>query len=81
MAPRRAGSGKCGGRWALAGRLVSGDARSCQRALCRQVPQAQGDYWFAVTGTQPDWLADRTLLFTAPLHRPASPPRPLASAA
>jgi predicted transposase YbfD/YdcC len=50
----------------LAGRLLSGDALYCQRALCRQVRQAGGDYLFAVKENQPTLLADVALLFTDP---------------
>jgi len=50
----------------LAGRLVSGDALDCQRALCRQVRQAGGDYLFAIKENQPTLLDDVTLLFTDP---------------
>jgi hypothetical protein len=35
-------------RAALRGRLVSGDARYCQQALCQQIRTAGGDYLFAV---------------------------------
>ena len=51
---------------ALAGRLVSGDALYCQKALCQQVRAAGGDYLFAVKGNQPSLLDDVTLLFTTP---------------
>jgi hypothetical protein len=50
----------------LAGRLVSGDALSCQRGLCRQVRAAGGHYLFAVKGNQPGLLEDVALLFTDP---------------
>jgi len=30
------------------GRLVTGDALSCQRTLCAQIRQAQGHYLFAI---------------------------------
>jgi predicted transposase YbfD/YdcC len=50
----------------LVGRLLSGDALYCQRALCRQVRQAGGDYLFAVKENQPTLLADVTLLFADP---------------
>jgi predicted transposase YbfD/YdcC len=48
------------------GRLVSGDALYCQKALCRQIRQAGGDYLFAVKGNQPNLLADVALLFQEP---------------
>lgn len=50
----------------LRGRLVSGDALYCQKALCRQVRAAQGDYLWAVKANRPSLLEDITLLFTAP---------------
>jgi predicted transposase YbfD/YdcC len=50
----------------LAGRVVSGDALYCQKALCRQIVQAGGAYLFAVKANQPDLLADVALLFRAP---------------
>lgn len=50
----------------LAGRLVTGDALYCQRALCRQIRAGGGDYLVAVKANQPalEW-AVRTL-FSAP---------------
>ncbi len=48
------------------GRLVSGDALYCQKALCRQVRTAGGDYLFAVKGNQPTLLEHATLLFSDP---------------
>ena len=53
-------------RVSLAGRLVSGDALDSQRAWCRQVPQAGGDYLFAIKENQPTLLDDVALLFAAP---------------
>jgi predicted transposase YbfD/YdcC len=50
----------------LLGRLVSGDALYCQRALCRQVRQAGGDYLFAIKENHPALLDDVALLFTDP---------------
>ena len=50
----------------LAGWLVSGDALYCQRALCRQVHRAGGDYPFAIKEDQPTLLDDVTLLFRDP---------------
>jgi predicted transposase YbfD/YdcC len=50
----------------IAGRLVSGDALYCQRALCRQVRQAGGNYLFAIKENQPTLLDDVALLFTDP---------------
>jgi len=54
------------GQVRLAGRLVSGDALYCQRALCRQVRQAGGDYLFAIKENQPTLLDDVALLFSDP---------------
>ena len=53
-------------RPALCGRLVSGDALYCQKALCRQIRAADGAYLFAVKGNQPTLLQDVTVLFTDP---------------
>jgi predicted transposase YbfD/YdcC len=50
----------------LGGRLVSGDALYCQKALCRQLRQAGADYLLAVKANQPDLLDDVALLFRAP---------------
>ena len=50
----------------LAGRVVSGDALYCQKALCRQIAQAGGAYLFAVKANQPDLLEDIALLFRDP---------------
>jgi predicted transposase YbfD/YdcC len=50
----------------IRGRLVSGDALYCQKALCRQIRQAGGDYLFAVKANQPDLLDDVALLFHWP---------------
>jgi predicted transposase YbfD/YdcC len=51
---------------ALAGRLVSGDALYCQKALCRQIRAAGAHYLFGVKANQPDLLDDVRLLFTDP---------------
>ena len=50
----------------LRGRVVSGDALYCQKALCRAIRQAGGDYLFAIKANQPDLLDDVTLLFADP---------------
>jgi predicted transposase YbfD/YdcC len=50
----------------LRGRLVSGDALYCQKALCRQIRRAGGHYLFAVKANQPNLLEDITLLFREP---------------
>ena len=53
-------------RSVLRGRLVSGDALYCQKALCRQIHAAGGGYLFAVKANQPDLLDDVRLLFRDP---------------
>jgi predicted transposase YbfD/YdcC len=50
----------------LAGRLVSGDALYCQKALCRQLRASGADYLLAVKANQPDLLDDVALLFREP---------------
>jgi predicted transposase YbfD/YdcC len=50
----------------LAGRVVSGDALYCQRALCQQIRKAGGHYLFAIKENQPTLLEDVALLFAAP---------------
>lgn len=50
----------------LRGRLVSGDALYCQKALCRQLREAGADYLLAVKANQPDLLDDVALLFSDP---------------
>ena len=50
----------------LAGRVVTGDALYCQRALCAQVVGAGGDYLVLVKGNQPTLLADIELALAAP---------------
>jgi predicted transposase YbfD/YdcC len=50
----------------LGGRLVSGDALYCQKALCRQLRASGANYLFAVKTNQPDLLDDLTLLFHDP---------------
>lgn len=37
----------------LKGRVVAGDAIFCQRDLCQQIVEQQGDYFFAVKDNQP----------------------------
>ncbi len=50
----------------LAGRIVTGDALYCQRAICQQVLAAQGDYLFVVKANQPELLEALVLLFDQP---------------
>lgn len=50
----------------LTGRVVSGDALYCQKALCRQIAAAGGAYLFAIKANQPGLLDDVTLLFRDP---------------
>jgi hypothetical protein len=41
----------------LKGRLVTGDAMFCQRALCEAIVDSGGDYLFVVKGNQPELKA------------------------
>ena len=47
----------------LAGRIVTGDALYCQRALSAQIVAAGGEYLFAVKGNQPTLARDIQLFF------------------
>ena len=49
----------------LKGRVVLGDAMFCQREVCQQVLDAEGDYLIAVKGNQPTLLREIELEFTA----------------
>jgi len=55
------------------GRVLTGDALFCQRALCRQVREAGGDYLLVVKDNQPALHADLALLFDPPATAPAAP--------
>ena len=55
------------------GRVLTGDALFCQRALCRQVMQAGGDYLLLVKENQGTLSRDIHLLFDPP---PPFPPPP-----
>jgi hypothetical protein len=55
------------------GRVLTSDALFCQRALCRQVCEAGGDYLLVVKGNQPALHADLALLFDPPTTVPATP--------
>lgn len=46
------------GTLALKGRVVTGDAMFCQRALCQAVVDSGGDYFFQVKENQPALLRD-----------------------
>lgn len=50
----------------LRGRLVTGDALYCQRALCRQILHNGGHYLLAVKANQPTLAWAITALFTDP---------------
>lgn len=50
----------------LRGRVITGDAQFCQRAICAQIVAAGGDYFFAVKENQPLLLADLVTLFALP---------------
>ena len=49
----------------LKGRVVLGDAMFCQREVCHQVLDAEGDYLIAVKGNQPTLLREIELEFIA----------------
>jgi predicted transposase YbfD/YdcC len=53
-------------RVAWPGRVLTGDALFCQRALCAQVLAAGGDYLLLVKDNQPTLHADIALLFDPP---------------
>lgn len=50
----------------LVGRVVTGDALYCQRALCARIRAAQGHYLFVLQANQPTLLAEVALLFDQP---------------
>ena len=52
--------------FALAKRIVTGDALYCQRAFCRRVVEGQGAYFFAVGENQPRLHDDLFWLFEWP---------------
>jgi len=55
------------------GRVFTGDALFCQRALCEQVLAAGGDYLLLVKENQPTLHADIQLLFDPPADDPGDP--------
>lgn len=55
------------------GRVLTGDALFCQRALCQQVRAAGGDYMLAVKENQGTLYRDIALLFDPPSTVPAAP--------
>lgn len=57
-------------RLSWAGRVLTGDALFCQRALCTQVLAAGGDYLVIVKDNQPTLAADLRLLFDPPFPAP-----------
>lgn len=60
-------------RIAWPGRVLTGDALFCQRALCRQVRAAGGDYLVLVKENQPALYRDIALLFDPPADAAALP--------
>src|SRR5262249_8758554 len=48
------------------GRVVTGDALYCQRALSQQIQAAYGHYLFVIKANQPELLAEVALLFDRP---------------
>lgn len=55
------------------GRVLTGDALFCQRALCQQVVTAEGDYLLLVKENQGTLYRDIALLFDPPATVPAAP--------
>jgi predicted transposase YbfD/YdcC len=55
------------------GRVLTGDALFCQRALCQQVQAAGGDYLLLVKENQETLYRDIALLFDPPASVPAAP--------
>lgn len=55
------------------GRVLTGDALFCQRALCEQVQAAGGDYLLLVKENQGTLYRDIQLLFDPPATLPAAP--------
>ena len=53
------------------GRILTGDARFCQRRLCQRVLDAGGDYLLVVKENQPTLYQDLQLLFDPPYPVPA----------
>lgn len=61
----------------LEGRVVVGDAIFCQRDICRQIVEAQADYFLTVKENQPTLLREISLELMAPEGAPQktnSPP-------
>jgi len=56
------------------GRVLTGDARFCQRGRCRQVLEAGGDYLLLVRQNQPALHRDLALLFDPSRDAPAPLP-------
>lgn len=52
------------------GRVMTGDALLCQRNLCQDVMNAQGDYLLIVKENQPSLWSDIRLLFDPPFAHP-----------
>lgn len=50
----------------LAGRVVTGDALYCQRALCQRIRERRGHYLIIVKENQPTLFTDIALLFADP---------------
>jgi hypothetical protein len=50
----------------LRGRVVRGEARSCQHARCAPIRQAQGHYRFVSTANQPELFTEVARLFAQP---------------
>lgn len=65
----------------LAGAIITGDALSCQRKLCRQIVDARGHSVVTVKGNQPQLLAAIEEVFAhPPVHEVTGLPIPFATA-
>lgn len=60
-------------RIAWSGRVLTGDALFCQRALCEPVREADGDYLLLVKANQEMMYRDIQLLFDPPATLPTAP--------
>ena len=47
----------------LDGAIITGDAKFCQRAICRAIRDGGGDYLFTVKANQPGLMADLAVAF------------------
>ena len=50
----------------LKGRVVLGDAAFCQRSICEQIIEQEGDYLFVIKDNQPSLLREAQQAFVIP---------------